>query len=67
MPRHFKRGDKVRAVRRATALERPELRHPPDGFLRSAPATPVGFAIKQLDPDTQALIDAAVKQRKGQP
>ena len=55
-------ADATRRNRRAMALERTELRTPTDG-VRRAPAGATSAAIRDVDAETRAMIDAALEAR----
>jgi hypothetical protein len=64
MAHPLKRQVAGRQQRHADALDRPELRRPPDGFARIAPSSPHSASIKVTDPETRRLIDEAVARAR---
>ena len=64
MPRDYrpKEAEKKAKARRHFALARLELRGPSEP--RTAPTGATSFPVKAMDPETQRLIDEALK-RKG--
>ena len=61
--RNHKRIDKERRARRLAAMARPELSADHDRFVREAQAGVVSAPRKVVDPQTRALIDAALARR----
>lgn len=65
MARGVKHGveAKARMVRRGIALERGEFRHAPSPFVEAATASAPRLVVRDLDPETRALVDAALVAR----
>lgn len=62
--RHSLQARRAARNLRARALERPELRLPASGIATVPAAGATSAAVRELDGDTRAMIDAALADRR---